>query len=439
MMYPPLVALLLLCGANIAAAQLSEDTDAAALRDFAETVRTPACVCDEGLGFHPERESWEDGDRTCGGDLSWVCERLAGLMAAGASRADAIATAGELSFFKWKCCDTLAVDQTVTWTAGTSPCGDGWNSYDTGWLGVQCTAESENQGRVDSVRLQGQTGVRVRGDLAHLANLTQLRFLDLQGQSGVRGDLAHLANLTQLGTLNLIDTNAHGNIAALIGLTMLRQLFLCRTLVYGDATAIRDSPDMLLQGSWAAGYTYNRNNCAYTACSDFASCPAGASPSVGGDDAVGADACACCDGSSMVRESTTGACVCTTDAACGLDFVCSSGSCVVPGALFLRARCFRAATPPSAPPLLLLLMSVSLSHHGCHLRLLVHVHLHLHLRPLALALALALVLVLVLGHLLVLLLVLLLLFFFDEIFAFVLSSFFLYLFCTCTCMLLASF
>ena len=77
---------------------------------------TSACVCG-GLAFHPERQIW-DGDggvpagsgRTCGGDLSWVCPRIADSMAAGASRADAIANNNGLNYFKYICCEGQATD-----------------------------------------------------------------------------------------------------------------------------------------------------------------------------------------------------------------------------------------------------------------------------------------------------------------------------------------
>eukprot|EP01044_Picomonas_judraskeda_P005020 COSAG03_NODE_456_length_7759_cov_122.878068_10_plen_343_part_00 len=307
MMSPPLVALLLLCGANIAAAQLSADASGnifyTALYDYTgeSAAGTLSLTAGEALVVtNAETGGWLTGYRTR------EPETVGTFPASYAEPATSDAT--PLRDFAAGSTD----DKTATWTAGTSPCGDGWNSWGTGWLGVtccrngvhECGLESENQGRV--------------------------KYVGLRLESGVRGDLAHLASLTYLTTLDLLATNAHGDIAALLGLSLLRTLILAETLVYGDAAALRDGPSTVLP-DW-----YPTNNCGYTPCSDFASCPAGTSPSVGGADAVGADACACCDGSSMVRNSTTGACVCTTDAACGLDFVCSSGSCVVPRALFLR-------------------------------------------------------------------------------------------------------
>ena len=104
--------------------------------------------------------------------------------------------------------------------------------------------------------------------------------------------------------------------------------------VFGDAAAIRAT----IPGLSGWGITVGLGNqYDYTACSKtcFASpfavcragrvlgnrglrgdetdgegtCPAGASLIAGADDVVGDDDCACCDGSPMVREPATGACV----------------------------------------------------------------------------------------------------------------------------------
>ena len=248
----PLAALLLLCGANFAAAQLSEATDTAALRDF------------------------------------------------GAGSTD---------------------DKTATWTNGTSPCGDGWDNFNAGWVGVSCCAN----GQAFCDGSQAWYPVSTRQYPVGTMNARRVQAVDLSYLPGVRGDLADLAGVTELQKLYLRGTNAHGDIAHLLGLTLLTYLWLGNPLggadchVYGNASAIRATIPGLsdgFDGVWDGGWGGSSD---YTACSTFASCPAGASPIAGGDDVVGADACACCDGSPMVREPATGV-------------------CVDPGALSLRAR-----------------------------------------------------------------------------------------------------
>ena len=213
-----------MCGADIAAAQLSEATDTAGLRDFA---------------------AGSDDDRT------------------------------------------------ATWTAGTSPCGAGWDHANAGWKGVTCCAN----GHYDCT-----------GGLSR--NARRVTHVEINGRPGVRGDLADLAGLTELQVLGLPGTSAHGDIAALLGLTLLTGLSLAGAPVYGDAAAIRATIPGL--STWGTGQDAQYGH--YTACSAFEcqytalGTPSNAIPIAGAADVVGNDADVCC----------------------------------VPGALFLRACCFHA-------------------------------------------------------------------------------------------------
>eukprot|EP01045_Picozoa_sp_COSAG04_P020727 COSAG04_NODE_2154_length_4676_cov_9.156859_4_plen_293_part_00 len=133
-----------------------------------------------------------------------------------------------------------------SWTADTEPCGDGYNSWDRGWLGVECDARG---GRVVAVYL-GVTGVggellpffgrlgalhhlwlealgEHRGDVADLAGAAELRYLNVNRSPLVVGEAAALAALVHLGEeytlpsgpgtghLCLGGSGVHGPVAAL--------------------------------------------------------------------------------------------------------------------------------------------------------------------------------------------------------------------------------
>ena len=229
---------------------------------------------------------------------------------------------------------------TATWTAGTSPCGDGWDGGMDGWIGVGCCA---NGAFVCSGMFEAST------------NAGRVKSIVMANRREFRGDLAALAALTELEYLNLLNTNVHGDIAGLLVLTLLTTLNLGNTRAYGDAVAIRATVPGL--SAWGTAASIWGGQYDYDACSAYATCPAGAGSITGGDDAVGSDECACCDGSGMVREPATGgywgvpgACVCTNNVACGLPRICSLGSCVdPPGALFLRAAESLPPPPPHPP------------------------------------------------------------------------------------------
>eukprot|EP01044_Picomonas_judraskeda_P033986 COSAG03_NODE_13875_length_485_cov_0.997409_2_plen_122_part_01 len=77
-----------------------------------------------------------------------------------------------------------------TWTEGTAPCGEGWDSSGSGWEGVRCDARG---GRVTYLYRCCSSGLT--GSVAGLAPLTQLTNLCLSS-TGVTGSVAELAPLT---------------------------------------------------------------------------------------------------------------------------------------------------------------------------------------------------------------------------------------------------
>eukprot|EP01043_Picozoa_sp_COSAG02_P118330 COSAG02_NODE_54916_length_293_cov_1.056701_1_plen_93_part_10 len=61
-----------------------------------------------------------------------------------------------------------------SWTEGTSPCGEGWDSHWSGWVGVMCDARG---GRVTYLSRYDSPGLT--GSLGELTPLTQLTRLHL--------------------------------------------------------------------------------------------------------------------------------------------------------------------------------------------------------------------------------------------------------------------
>ena len=133
-----------------------------------------------------------------------------------------------------------------TWTEGTAPCGEGWGSSGSGWVGVRCDARG---GRVTYLGRWGSSGLT--GSVAELAPLTQLRTLDLSS-TGVTGSVAELAPLTQLTILYLSSTGVTGSVAGLAPLTQLTYLSLYSTGVHGDATCLRERVPGL--SGWGSRY-----------------------------------------------------------------------------------------------------------------------------------------------------------------------------------------
>ena len=104
-----------------------------------------------------------------------------------------------------------------SWDPATEPCGDGHDDERSGWVGVVCDGPG---GRVVWVSLGG-TGVA--GELLPLlGRLSALVLLNLSNNPALRGDVADLAALAQLRYLGLIHSAlVGGEVGALAALTLL--------------------------------------------------------------------------------------------------------------------------------------------------------------------------------------------------------------------------
>ena len=132
-----------------------------------------------------------------------------------------------------------------SWTAGTEPCGDRYDSNTRGWVGVVCDALG---GRVVEVDLWN-TGVG--GELLpFFGRLGALLSLWLQGNPTLRGDVADLTGATVLRRLSLIGCPlVVGEAAALAALVHLGEEY---TLPWGART-VTWAGDLYLGGSGVHG------------------------------------------------------------------------------------------------------------------------------------------------------------------------------------------
>jgi hypothetical protein len=130
--------------------------------------------------------------------------------------------------------------------AVNSPCGAGWNDYDSGWLHVKCSAPG---GRVARVILRVLPGLS--GSAATLADCTALTHLALSGCSAVSGSVESLAACTQLILLDARDTQLSGSIEPLTACQSLATLYLMGSHVHGDATVLSSGVPGL--GGWGGG------------------------------------------------------------------------------------------------------------------------------------------------------------------------------------------
>jgi hypothetical protein len=61
----------------------------------------------------------------------------------------------------------------ASWSAsGGEPCGDGWNSSDSGWLGLQCDAKGGHVTRVDAAAM-GVDLSTIHGNVSGWSAMTQ--------------------------------------------------------------------------------------------------------------------------------------------------------------------------------------------------------------------------------------------------------------------------
>ena len=95
--------------------------------------------------------------------------------------------------------------------AVTDPCGNGWDSFQRGWVGVICVASG---GRVLSVALPN---TEIRGVLLpFFGRLHEMVYLNLKDNRNVGGDVGvDLENLVELRSLMLRGTEVEGALPSL--------------------------------------------------------------------------------------------------------------------------------------------------------------------------------------------------------------------------------
>ena len=93
----------------------------------------------------------------------------------------------------------------------TDPCGNGWDSFQRGWVGVICVASG---GRVLSVALPN---TEIRGVLLpFFGRLHEMVYLNLKDNRNVGGDVGvDLENLVELRSLMLRGTEVEGALPSL--------------------------------------------------------------------------------------------------------------------------------------------------------------------------------------------------------------------------------
>lgn len=204
------------------------------------------------------------------------------------------------------------------WEAGVgAPCaGDSWASLSSGWYGVMC---DELGGRVTCVSLSWGHDRGLGGDVGMLAVLGELRVIDLSYHSSVRGNIASLAVLAQLRHLNLLGTSVSGDLAALASLSELGASwtgpdtltyahgpYLALSLVHGSSAALN-----ALRALPAIGSQWGQEITHYSPCTAYyPACAArGLASAVGAASIAGHDECECCAGSPLQRDAATRMCV----------------------------------------------------------------------------------------------------------------------------------
>ena len=197
-----------------------------------------------------------------------------------------------------------------SWTADTEPCGDSWDDEASGWIGVTCDARG---GRVVLVHLLG-TGVG--GELLpFFGRLGALLYLGLSSNPALRGDVADLAGVTELRRLWLDHCPlVTGEVLALAALIHLGErdgtLALAGTGMHGPVAALRELPG--LGAVWGPEDSSNLfADETFSPCSAFEHRCTTARLLLVTDAAsvAGIDECACCLSSTKVRQLGTDACV----------------------------------------------------------------------------------------------------------------------------------
>eukprot|EP01046_Picozoa_sp_COSAG06_P036126 COSAG06_NODE_3953_length_4727_cov_1.897796_1_plen_606_part_10 len=173
----------------------------------------------------------------------------------------------------------------ASWEEATEPCSaEGWDSYSSGWHGVQCDTQ---WGRVTRIHLFDKDGLL--GSVEALATITQLSYLSLDACGSVSGDVGSLTALAQPTYLSLYQTSVSGSVELLVALPGLTVLHLSETDVRGAAATIQAGISEL--NNWGS------NDMDFSACSAYSSsCPEENPVIVNPDAYVGRDPCACCEG-----------------------------------------------------------------------------------------------------------------------------------------------
>ena len=323
-------------------------------------------------------------------DGNWTCEQVVSAPRSGcdmecaelkqfccacnASSTSSIDTAALLAFKA----DNSRVGALSDWIKGTDPCGDGWDdgmiagmNGECKWGAVMCNRRG---GRVvyiglvdDSFRhtTDSYPDRCLSGDLAAFIPMTELQVLILDRSCGeatqrhwqpgmrpaVRGNLADLGGLTQLRMLWLllgedpgscghgdpckINTAVHGPLESLAGLLHLgeecttvpvtwelggsRCFFMARetitgdsalalqgTNAYGSASSLRAIPGVGSDWGRGRGPTGGQS---FVPCSTFDKCDELGSLVADAENVAGSDECACCAASTLQHDEDTGLCV----------------------------------------------------------------------------------------------------------------------------------
>jgi hypothetical protein len=215
-----------------------------------------------------------------------------------------------------------------TWMEGRPLCArPGWDSPQSGWFGVMCSQAGAN-GRATHLELEA---VGDGGRLEDLAPLTELQVLALMPSSAVTGDIAALADMRNLRSLDLHGTNAYGLLDSLAGLVHLGEswtrpsgatveshLYLAGTNVNGQTSLLLAALPSLASrippwGSSRLDYTAcgSLSYDVYSACTGL-----GLAFVANADEIIGSDECGCCLKTAVdnapfprVRDTLSGECV----------------------------------------------------------------------------------------------------------------------------------
>ena len=189
-----------------------------------------------------------------------ACAALLGLLLApGGARAQTAQEADRTSLLAFKAGGD-ADNILESWTADTWPCGAGWDCLGgegecLGWIGIRCfcpgeqdadcTAEMDKRVQKVSLASDSHWASGLAGDVAHLAAIDTLDYINLRDCTGVIGDVGAFAALgAVISGLYLQMTGISGSIAPLAACTGLTHLSVEDTDVFGDPAILRAIPGL---------------------------------------------------------------------------------------------------------------------------------------------------------------------------------------------------